>query len=276
MVRLFQPFPLRYVVPNAITCVGLCLGLWSAQVSAQAHTPADLSLAAWLVLWATILDKLDGTVARRLGATSAIGVQLDSFSDFVTFGLAPAALVGSALPLLLPEPWARGGGHALVTVLAGLYVVAAALRLARFNVTTTSGNPLFFQGLPTTASGGVLGSLFLTMQVMGVPASAYHLLPALLALHTVLMVSNLPLPKLRLGRHKAWRAFQVANVVAVYVLVPLCCNPFHSYAWTLVPPYLLLVSGGYVVGGFAYGLRAAGDAAPAPSHDDATPGRAAA
>jgi CDP-diacylglycerol--serine O-phosphatidyltransferase len=258
-VSLFEPVPVRYVVPNAITCAGMCLGLWAVQAAVQARLPQDLALPAWLVLWATITDKLDGTVARRLQATSAVGVQLDSFSDLVTFGLAPAALVSSGLPILVPQVWAAGWGRVLLAVLCGLYVVAAALRLARFNVTTT-GNPSFFQGMPTTASGGVLAAFFLTLHVLGAPPAAFHAMAVLVGLHALLMVSNLPLPKLQLGRHRFWRVVMAANVLAVYVLVPLSCNPFHSFSWTLVPPYLLALSAGYVVVGFAYGIRVGGGA----------------
>src|SRR4051812_1021548 len=148
--------PLKYIVPNAVTALSLLLGLASVAASAQ----GDFELAAWMVLWCTLLDKADGTAARLLKATSAFGVEFDSFADFVSFGIAPAALLYFRL--------APGGApRALVIVAASLYAVALAVRLARFNITT--GGDSAFQGVPGTLMGGVLASGYLALHKHGVP-----------------------------------------------------------------------------------------------------------
>src|SRR5690348_1045570 len=116
--------PLKYFVPNAFTALSLLLGLASVVCSAQ----GDFTLAAWMILWGTLLDKVDGSAARLLGATSQFGVEFDSFADFVSFGVAPAALFYFRLAGVVPRP--------LAAVAAGLHAVALAVRLARFNIMT--------------------------------------------------------------------------------------------------------------------------------------------
>lgn len=249
-MKLFDRFPIRYVVPNAVTCSGLVLGIASIHTSLTASTVADLVLSAWMIVWCTLLDKLDGSVARRLNASSDIGVQLDSFSDFVTFGLAPAALVTRAAPSLLPDPWALPVGSTILAVTGVAYVLAAVLRLAKFNVTDSPVSKGFFLGLPSTSSGGILGTAFLTLDEFGAPPVWMHCLVALMALNAVLMVTNIPLPKLKLGKGRAWRALQIANIAASYILAPL----------RLAPWYLLGAGLGYTVIGFAYGIAKVGRA----------------
>ena len=79
----------RFVIPNMITAASLVMGLVSIFFS-QRH---DFETAAWVILYSTILDKLDGTTARALKASTSFGTEFDSFSDFTAFGLAPAFLV---------------------------------------------------------------------------------------------------------------------------------------------------------------------------------------
>jgi CDP-diacylglycerol--serine O-phosphatidyltransferase len=219
-VKLFDSFSPRYLVPNGVTCLSMVLGLASIRSSLLDGTPAALDSAAWLILWAVLLDKVDGFLARRLQATSSIGVQLDSFSDFVTFGLAPAALFSRALPTLAPS-LARGAGAQLVIPMAGAYAVATALRLAKFNVTTAGDDPRFFRGLPSTSSGGLLASAFLAHRSLGLGEGAAIGLLAWMGLNTALMLSNLPQPKLGTAKAKITKALQLVVVVLAYTLIPL-------------------------------------------------------
>ena len=242
-MRLFDRPPARYFAPNMVTCLGLVFGLASIRTSLMGRVMADFHQAAWFILYAVLLDKLDGAVARRLKASSEIGVQLDSFSDFVTFGLAPAALVTAMVPHALPDPWATGAHHAVLLGLGAMYAVAAALRLAKFNVTTATIGPRFFMGLPSTSSGGLLASAFLAHHELGLPTAALAGMVAFLGLNAVLMVSNLPMPKLHISRNPLFKTVQIAVVAAVYVLVPL-----HRF-----PTFLIAAAALYTVGGFIYG-----------------------
>jgi CDP-diacylglycerol--serine O-phosphatidyltransferase len=196
-----------------------------------------------------LLDKLDGTLARLLRAQSNFGVEFDSFADFVAFGLAPAALLGQQA-LALPE-FSQGSARVLVFVLSAFYVVMAASRLARYNITTTTlGDRLFF-GLPSTLSGGLISSGYIVAarHLAGVPEarSLAVLILVVLLVNGCLMVTRFPLPKLRLGRQRWWRYFQLANIVAVYLCASLM----------VMPEYLLLLSVCYAIIGSYYGRQVA-------------------
>jgi CDP-diacylglycerol--serine O-phosphatidyltransferase len=236
---------LRYLPPNLATSASLLLGLVSIHLS----THGQFKLAAWCILWCVMLDKLDGTLARLLRAQSNFGVEFDSFADFCAFGLAPAVLLAEQL-LGLPE-FAAGASRAMVFVGAGFYVVMAAGRLARYNIQTAAlGDRLFF-GLPSTLSGGLIGSGYLALgrYLPGVPGAAplIVLVPVVLFLNGALMVTRFPLPKLRLGRARWWRWFQIANIVAVYGCAALM---FGS-------EYLFVLSLSYATIGAYYGRRVA-------------------
>ncbi len=250
-MRIFEPVPPRLLAPNAITAAGMTLGFASLWCSAN----DQLGVAAWLIALAALADKLDGTVARLLRATSEFGVQFDSFSDFCTFGLCPAALVYRAVTLHGGGAWSDGPWAIALVAICCLYAIAAAVRLARFNV-TTADHPTMFQGLPTTVSGSVLGLLFLSLGELQVAGPATHdLLPWLLAALGALMVSNLPLPKLALPAGRFARVFFIVNTAGVYLLVPLRTPWSASYG--------LALATGYMLAGFAIGLRASSKANPA-------------
>ena len=183
----------------------------------------DLYLAAWFVLLSTLLDKADGSVARFLKGSSEFGVQFDSFADSVAFGMAPAALIYSAATRWAPAVW--GPGHTIVGIAAPallgticiLYAIFTSVRLARFNIITAEMGPNLFLGLPSTLSGGLVCSAFLTIQELHLDSPPlFALFPWLLAFNAALMVSNLPLPKLHLTSHPIGRILQIAAGVAVY------------------------------------------------------------
>lgn len=223
-------FPLKYLVPNAVTALSLLLGL--ASVAASAH--GEFEIAAWMVLWCTLLDKADGTAARLLDATSKFGVEFDSFADFVSFGIAPAALFYFRLSH-------DEAPRALVIFASALYAVALAVRLARFNITTGDGS--VFQGVPGTLMGGVLASGYLAFHKHPVPDAILPYTPAFAILGALLMVSTLRIPKLKLRKNKAFNAFQVVNMASAYILAPL----------RLFPEYLFGLSMLYLVGGLVAG-----------------------
>jgi CDP-diacylglycerol--serine O-phosphatidyltransferase len=215
---------LRYLPPNAITAASLLLGFASVMRSAA----GDFRLAAWMILWGVLLDKLDGTAARLLRATSDFGVQFDSFADFVVFGVAPAALVYFRLSSLgLSHEWVVLGG-------AGFFVLCTAARLARFNVTTPPMSDRYFYGVPTTMMGAVLGSSYLTWDKYGLDRNLLAAAPFVLVACGVLMVSTVKLPKLAMRDNKALNIFQIANILAAYTFGPLCMFPEYLLSIALV------------------------------------------
>ncbi|HLG05263.1 MAG TPA: CDP-diacylglycerol--serine O-phosphatidyltransferase [Gemmatimonadales bacterium] len=134
------------VIPSAFTLGNLFLGFWSI-ISAF---NGNFRLAGWLIFLAAVLDSLDGRVARRMGTGSRFGAELDSLVDMVSFGVAPALLI-----YFLEFSTAGRFGW----IVCFIFVVAAALRLARFNV-LAHGRPASrsFIGLPSPAAGTTLAT----------------------------------------------------------------------------------------------------------------------
>jgi CDP-diacylglycerol--serine O-phosphatidyltransferase len=134
------------ILPSLFTIGNLFLGFWA--IVRTLHE--QYAEAAPLIFWAILLDVLDGRIARMTGTTSEFGAELDSLSDVVSFGVAPA---------LLAYSW---GFHTLPRVgwlVAFLFVVCGALRLARFNVQKSSVDGRYFVGLPIPAAAAPVAAL---------------------------------------------------------------------------------------------------------------------
>ena len=187
------------VMPSAFTLGNLFFGFW-AVVSAF---NGNFRWAGWFIVFAGILDMLDGRVARLSKTNSRFGAELDSLVDVISFGVAPALLMYFL-------DFAAGGRFAWV--LCYIYVVAVALRLARYNVLADSKpTPGWFTGMPSPAAGCTLAVYYPFSQTEWYRASLAYLdlqhqgLVVLILLLSVLMVSNVKYPRfppigLRSGR----------------------------------------------------------------------------
>ena len=177
-----------FVAPSAFTLANLFFGFWSIVYS----TRGNFRWAEWFIVFAAVLDGVDGRVARLSKTSSRFGAELDSLVDVISFGVAPALL-------MYHLEFANGGNFAWV--LCYLYVVAAALRLARFNVSVGTGEPGWFTGLPSPAAGGTLAVFFPFSQTTFYTDSLAYLdlqgrfLGVLVILIAVLMVSSVKYPK---------------------------------------------------------------------------------
>ncbi len=177
------------VMPSAFTLGNLFFGFWSI-VSAF---NGNFRWAGWFIIFAAILDMLDGRVARLSKTNSRFGAELDSLVDVISFGVAPALLMYFL-------DFASGGRFAWV--LCYIYVVAVALRLARYNVLADSKpTPSWFTGMPSPAAGCTLAVYYPFSQTEWYRASLAYLdlqhqgLVVLILLLSVLMVSNVKYPK---------------------------------------------------------------------------------
>ena len=236
----------RYVVPNAITCASLLVGLVAV---GTAFVVGGYTDAAWLVILSVLLDKLDGTAARTLKATSAIGMQLDSFADFVTFGIAPGTMLFAAglhaNELGQTAIWGGESGLWLLGAACATFVLCACIRLAKFNVLMEdlpADAPKVFYGMPTTFAGGLVAIMWILGDKYGV-TWVVDALPLVAVALGFLMVSNLPLPKLVLRKEKWINAIQIASVIGTYV-----CGLLR-----LFPEYLAFNVVVYAVVGFTWG-----------------------
>ncbi|MBB4843524.1 CDP-diacylglycerol--serine O-phosphatidyltransferase [Paucibacter oligotrophus] len=141
-----QPRPRRkgiYVLPNAITLAALFSGFYAIVMAMNGR----FEVACIAIFCAAVLDSLDGRVARMTNAQSAFGEQMDSLSDMVSFGAAPALIV---------YIWAFKDMGKLGWIPSFVYIAGAALRLARFNVNIGVVDKRFFQGLPSPAAAAVV------------------------------------------------------------------------------------------------------------------------
>lgn len=193
------------VIPSLITVLGIFSGFLAIALSMQ----NEFSRAAMWIGVAFILDGLDGRVARRLNATSEFGREFDSLSDVVVFGVAPAIMVFRWGFLQTMDEFGF--------ICAYLYVVCAATRLARFNITTTEEPKSYFEGLPTPGAAAVLAGLlyFHPTPLEGVvAASAVWVLVMSLAF---LMVSSIRFTSLKKVKLKPGnpRLFITAAAAAV-------------------------------------------------------------
>lgn len=139
--------PVRMIVPNFVTVLGLCAGLTSIRMGIEGRY--DLALAA--IVFAACLDGIDGRIARFLKASSRFGAELDSLADFVNFGVAPAFLLYN---------WGLGTFKSAGWICVLMFALASALRLARFNVALEDDKPRwqsnYFTGMPTPAAAIVV------------------------------------------------------------------------------------------------------------------------
>jgi CDP-diacylglycerol--serine O-phosphatidyltransferase len=177
------------VMPSAFTLGNLFFGFW-AIVSAF---NGNFRWAGWFIVFAGILDMLDGRVARLSGTGTRFGAELDSLVDVISFGVAPALLMYFL-------DFSNAGRFAWI--LCYIYVVAVALRLARFNVLSAGKPPSpWFTGLPSPAAGMTLAVYYPFSQTSWYRASPTYLdlqhegLVVLMLLLAVLMVSNVKYPK---------------------------------------------------------------------------------
>src|SRR5688500_3715089 len=161
----------RYLAPNAVTAASLCFGLFSMICAHEGRW----DLSAWLIIYAVLTDRVDGMVARMVRGTSEFGVQLDSFADFMNFGIAPAFLFYTFFDAHPQLGFADGASRMFLYVASIAWVFGAVFRLARFNVVSEEGVPTkIFFGVPTTLAGGLLVIWFLCLlkyagPEMGVP-----------------------------------------------------------------------------------------------------------
>ncbi|HEY8008328.1 MAG TPA: CDP-diacylglycerol--serine O-phosphatidyltransferase [Methylocella sp.] len=160
--RGLRAVPLRIIVPNLVTLLALCMGLTAIRFAIE----GQFEIAVVAVIAAAILDGLDGRIARVLRGTSRFGAELDSLADFVDFGVAPA---------LILYFWGLHEMKSFGWFAALVFAIAAALRLARFNVMIDDPNrpawqTHFFTGMPAPAGAIVaLLPLYLNLSILAVP-----------------------------------------------------------------------------------------------------------
>lgn len=226
-----------YLLPNMITTAGMFSGFYAIVAAMDGRFEA----AAIAIFIAMVLDGLDGRVARLTKTQSDFGVQYDSLSDMVCFGLAPALVVYEwSLRTMVSVGWAKLGWLA-----AFIYTASAALRLARFNSQVATAEKAYFRGLPSPSAAGVLAGLVWAATDIGLTGESLVYAAFVLTISMgLLMVSNI--------RYYSFKEFNFKNrvpFVAILIVVLL-------YAFASIDPPKVLFSGFliYAVFGVIYTL----------------------
>jgi len=174
----------RYLLPNILTLGGVCLGISSIKFSID----GNYSLAVIFILFAAILDALDGRIARLIKGTSEFGKELDSLTDFVSFGIAP---------IFILYFWELNNYGKLGWAITLIYSVCCVLRLARFNLTKIDSKHLwksnYFEGVPAPAGGIlVLMPLIFELANLDLKFDIRNLTPYFAISIAILLVSKVP------------------------------------------------------------------------------------
>jgi len=174
----------RYLLPNILTLAGVCLGISSIKFSID----GNYTIAVNFILFAAILDALDGRIARMIKGTSEFGKELDSLTDFVSFGIAPVFVLYF---------WELNKYGKLGWAITLFYSVCCVLRLARFNLTKIDNQEPwknnFFEGIPSPAGGLlILMPLIFEFTQINLIIDIKSLTPYFTILIAILLVSKLP------------------------------------------------------------------------------------
>ncbi len=207
-------FSKRYILPNAITLLSLCCGLYSIISAMQAEgSGVHLTRACISIFFACLFDLFDGRVARMTNAQSEFGVQMDSLCDAVSFGVAPGILI---------YIWALQDFGFIGMICTFLYVSCGILRLAKFNVMASddSGNPDYFSGLPIPAAAG--GIFWLVLSVSRTWPNMNDPTPFLLLYVTLIalaMISPFPFPTFKRWKLSRETMPSLVGLVVAWLIV---------------------------------------------------------
>jgi CDP-diacylglycerol--serine O-phosphatidyltransferase len=227
--RRLPHFSVNRMLPNVLTLLALCAGMTAIRFAIN----GQFQYAVFTIIAAGVFDGLDGRLARLLKATSSFGAELDSLSDFISFGVAPAAML---------YLWTMAAWHSVGWVIVLTYAVCCALRLARFNAQLDT-EPLpyrteFFSGVPAPAGAGlVMVPMFVSFEFGDWITRSPYLNGIWITAVALSMVSTMPtfsLKRMRIPHH---------FVIPTLLLIVLAVAFFTTAPW----PTLMMVGMVYLV-----------------------------
>ncbi len=213
------------VFPSLLSLLNVFFGFLSIMEAIKGR----FKISAILILVAWFMDVMDGFVARSLRATSPLGIQLDSLSDSISFGLAPSLLIYSIYLKNVPQGW----------IIPFLYFSAGVIRLARYNVLAMSEQirQSFFIGLPIPASAILLSGIVLLFKNDFSGSIFYGSISLLLLILSFLMISKIKYPNSKyfelMKRRNLVFAFVLSSIIAIAYVAP------HFVVLSLIVPYIL-------------------------------------
>ena len=209
------------ILPSAFTLGNLFLGIWAIIAASR----REFTAAAWLIVWAAVLDTIDGRVARYTQTGSRFGEELDSLVDAISFGVAPALII--YYTFLFDTPWGW--------VAAWFYIASAVIRLARFNVEQAGHAKASFHGLPSPSAGMTLATFYPFSQTAFFRDYLSHypwqtIMTVMLFLLSLLMMSHVLYPVMPKAGFRSARGignsvFLLANIAAAVTIPALFFFP---------------------------------------------------
>lgn len=211
----------KLFVPNALTLLNLLTGCIAIIIAFKGKNEFN---AAWLILLASVFDFLDGLAARALDAKSEFGKQLDSLADIVSFGVAPSIILFNWLHLVLVESSVDStfelisADFSQLMILMGslLFVLAGAIRLARFNISQTRSD--IFRGLPIPAAALIIAAIWLVLGSTEIKAVRdlilnFYFVFGVLVVLMFLMLSNIKMLSMK------FKGISITRNILQYILV---------------------------------------------------------
>ena len=183
-IKLVSNKKTRVILPNILTLIGVCIGLTSIKFAFD----GKFELSIFAVIISAIIDGLDGRIARLIKGTSKVGKELDSLTDVISFGVAPAFIMYF---------WALSETGRVGWLISLIYIICVALRLARFNVSSneeSSWKDNFFEGIPSPAGGIlVLMPLILSLsELKFLNLNNQIFVPVMFIIVSILLISKIP------------------------------------------------------------------------------------
>jgi CDP-diacylglycerol--serine O-phosphatidyltransferase len=198
-----------YILPNSITLCGMFAGFYAI----IAVLNGDYVVASWAILAAGVFDGLDGWVARLTQSNTRFGIELDSLSDVIAFGVAPSAL----LYRWALSPFGRVGWAAVF-----LFLACGAMRLARYNIQMGSTERKFFTGMPIPGAAAFVATTVIFYNEMGWAADRSFLILFITLILSIFMVTTLrfhSLKEIDLKKRKPFWA--LVGIVVIFVVVAM-------------------------------------------------------
>jgi len=210
-----------YILPNAITLCATFFGYYSIVSTFK----GNFRVAAWAIVLAAVFDGLDGWVARMTNTASRFGIQMDSLSDVIAFGVAPSVM----LYIWALTPFGRVGW-----AVAFLFTACGALRLARFNVQRDTEERKSFTGMPIPAAAGVASAMVVFYEAMDwVPEKSYFVLGLTIVI-SLLMVSSLRFHSLKEMNMRERKPFWFLVIMVVIVAVVIMHPPVALFVFAII------------------------------------------
>lgn len=238
-----QSFPLRKLFPNIVTLIGLCFGLFAIKFAIM----EKWQLSVGLIVIAAFLDGIDGGIARLLNASTSIGAQLDSLTDFLNFSVAPGIIL---------YMWITHEIKGIGWAVALFFIICGALRLARFNAAKPEKRKgknikkCFFEGIPAPSAAGLsLVPMMLTFlfqekwgyQVFDVTAL---LVIGYMLIIATLMVSTIPTLSVKNIKIKKEYAIPLLACITLFItaliIEPWVTLPLMGIGYILTIPYTVI------------------------------------